>query len=201
MKASERLPAGLGAALGGVALAALLLGAALAGQERAGAVLAAGQAGLSQLRRERAELEALEGRRPAYAAFLARGLVGEERRLRWVDALREAATTLDIPRLAYRLEVSGPLAAAGAGSGARETRMLLELELRHEAQLLDLFEALETAAGGLHSVADCSISRTAATAAATTRPVAPALGARCTLLWWTIPPVAKRVDPPGAGGA
>ena len=46
----------------------------------------------------------IEAQYPAFKALYARGIIGQERRLSWVEALREAGTELRIPALDYRIE-------------------------------------------------------------------------------------------------
>jgi len=95
------------------------------------------------------------------------GFVGQERRLDWIETIRAAATSLDLPNVAYslepQLEVIRPVASASPNADIQIylTRLDLELGLVHELDLLRFFERLEQEAPGLMQVDQCSLIRQA----------------------------------------
>ncbi len=93
------------------------------------------------------------------------GFVGQERRLDWIETIRAAATSLELPHVAYSLEpqlqVIRPVASASPNADIQIylTRLDLELGLVHELDLLRFFERLEKEAPGLMQVDQCSLIR------------------------------------------
>ncbi|KQQ40315.1 hypothetical protein ASF61_05960 [Duganella sp. Leaf126] len=138
-----------------------------------------------------------------YLELRQRGLIGEERRLEWVDAIRQVQDELQLPPLSYQIEPQQAVrleAALDLGDyQLRGSRMRLHMELLHE---MDLFEFL----GGLHArgffaAQDCSLKRLAAAAGGQRDQAGGAaaaggnLGVDCTLNWITMVPAARPAQP------
>lgn len=93
------------------------------------------------------------------------GFVGHERRLDWIESIRAAATSLDLPNVTYalepQLEVIRPVASASPNAEIQIflTQLELELGLVHELDLLRFFERLEQEAPGLMQVDQCDLIR------------------------------------------
>jgi hypothetical protein len=145
-----------------------------------------------------------------YVELRQRGLIGEERRLEWVDAIRQVQEDLQLPPLSYEIDPQQPVrleAALDLGEyQLRGSRMRLHMELLHEMDLFDFFAGLH--ARGFFAAQDCTLKRLAtanggqpgapgipgeAGASGPNGPGAPTLGADCTLNWITMAPA-------GAGG-
>lgn len=103
-----------------------------------------------------------------YVELVQRGLIGEERRLDWVDAIRQSQEAQQLPPLAYEMDPRQPVrleAALDLGAyQLRGSRMRLHMELLHEMQLFDFFADLHER--GFFAVQDCTIKRLAAANAA-----------------------------------
>jgi hypothetical protein len=131
-----------------------------------------------------------------------RGLVGDERRLEWLDAIRQTQDQLKLPPLSYEIEpqqvvqLEAPLDLGEFQ--LRGSRMRLHMELLHEVDLFNFFQNLRE--HSYFAVQDCSIKRLGVVAGT---PGASTLGADCTLNWITLntvpkaPPIAAAMPPGG----
>lgn len=128
-----------------------------------------------------------------------RGLVGDERRLEWLDAIRQTQDQLKLPPLSYEIEprqvvqLDAPLDLGDFQ--LHGSRMRLHMELLHELDLFNFFQSLRER--GYFAVQDCAIRRLGVAAQT---PGASTLGADCTLDWITLDqaPPAVAVTPTGA---
>ena len=100
---------------------------------------------------------------PRFRGLQAAGVIGEERRLAWVERLREAAARVRLPSLRYRIErrtVYETGIAPGAGAYRPfSTVVRLEVGLLHEGDLERLFRELAVPGAGLHRMERCEIRR------------------------------------------
>lgn len=131
---------------------------------------------------------------PRYVELLARGLIGDEKRLEWVDAIRQAQEQHKLPPLSYEIEPQQTVRVESAlDLGDYElhgSRMRLHMDLLHEMDLFNFFDDLRQRS--FVAVQDCSIRRLGVAAGALG---APTLGADCTLNWITLGAAPKA--PPG----
>ena len=126
---------------------------------------------------------------PKFVALYHRGVLGDEHRLSWIEALRLAATTLALPKLDYKLDAqqlfTPPFALNSGPFAVNASNMHLSLELLHEGDLINLLDYLDRHAEGLYSVEQCTLTRNVVTA--TTAGVNAAnLRAECVLRWLTL---------------
>lgn len=125
-----------------------------------------------------------------FVALSQRGLVGEERRLDWLDAIRQTQEELKLPPLSYEIEpqqtvqLEAPLDLGELQ--LRGSRMRLHMELLHELDLFNFFQSLRERS--YFAVQDCSIKRLGVVAGT---PGASSLGADCTLNWITLDAASK----------
>jgi hypothetical protein len=124
-----------------------------------------------------------------YAELAQRGVLGEEQRLAWVDALRSANAETELYGIDYEVGVRQPYAyptEAGAdGLSAQQSVMKLKFGLLYEQDLLDFFSALARQQVGTFAVNQCVLKRLLDENA---RPAnTPTLRAECDLAWITIP--------------
>jgi len=147
----------------------------------------------ARLRLAHAETEKEEIRQyqPQFVELRRRGLVGPERRLDWVEAIRQIQEQRRLLPLTYEIEVQQPYrleTTLPTGDYALlGSRMALHMDLLHELDLLNFLADLRLT--GTFAVQDCVIRR-AAGAAPVARVLAPNLNADCTLNWLTLTPVA-----------
>ncbi|HMM74292.1 MAG TPA: hypothetical protein PJ986_01200 [Gammaproteobacteria bacterium] len=130
---------------------------------------------------------------PHFVDLYRRGVIGDEHRLSWVEALRGAAADLALPALSYDVEAQQPYQpdyplATGAFD-VRVSRMHLSAGLLHEGDLESLLEELARRAEGLYSVRACDLRRSAGEA----RPGA-RLVADCLLEWYTLELRGSHID-------
>ena len=121
----------------------------------------------------------------AYHALIARGFIGEENRLAWIEAVHLANQDARLYGLTYTLSprTAAPAALAG-GLPLKQTRMVLKMPLLVETDLPRFLDALRARAPGLFRVSSCRLARLSD---APPQPVnRPELDAECELLWFTV---------------
>ncbi|SDG54632.1 MULTISPECIES: hypothetical protein [unclassified Duganella] len=120
-----------------------------------------------------------------FVALRQLGLVGDERRLEWLDAIRQTQDELKLPPLSYEIEPQQAVqleAPLDLGTfELRGSRMRLHMELLHELDLFNFFQRLRERV--YFTVQDCSIKRLGVVAGT---PGASSVGADCTLNWITL---------------
>ena len=126
---------------------------------------------------------------PQFLELRRKGLIGDERRLNWVEAIRQIQEQRRLLPLNYEIEPQQPyrleIQMSTGDYQLRGSRMALHMDLLHELDLFNFLADLRQA--GSFTVQDCSIKR--ATSAGTT-PLSPNLSADCTLDWVTLVPQA-----------
>lgn len=119
------------------------------------------------------------------------GFAGEEQRINWLDALRNANTRAELFGVSYQIGIQHPYPNAAefdAGSIAlQESIMELDMRLMHEGDLLRFFDELRAQKVGLFDVKECALIRT--DRAENLRNSA-YLNAKCNLSWITARPNA-----------
>ena len=132
-----------------------------------------------------AEARMIEQHLDAYHALIARGFVGEENRLAWIEAAQFANRDARLYGLTYTLSPRSiaPAALAG-GLPLKQTRMVVKMPLLVETDLPRYLDALRARATGLFRVDHCRLTRSSSAAP---QPVnRPELDAECELLWYTV---------------
>jgi hypothetical protein len=150
-----------------------------------------------------AETEKLEiaAYQPQYAALRERGLIGEENRLDWADAMRQIQEQRKLMPVSYEFAPQQPVRLDTAmdlgGYQMRGSRMSMHMDLLHEGDLFVFLADLRQRS--FYTVQECSIRRAASGPPA---PLAPTLSADCTLNWLTLAPTPAPASPalasPGA---
>ncbi|MEV4781019.1 hypothetical protein [Burkholderia sp. LMU1-1-1.1] len=128
-----------------------------------------------------------------YIELRERGLIGEEKRLEWVDAIRQTQEQRKLLPLSYEIDPQQPVrleSALDLGEYQLQgSRMRLHMELLHEMDLFDFLGDLRERS--FFAVQDCSIKRLGVVAGAAGAAAGPTLGADCTLNWITMAPAPK----------
>jgi hypothetical protein len=116
------------------------------------------------------------------------GIVGEEQRIGWIDALRTANREADLYGVEYDV---GPQQAytfaneVNAGTlSVNQSLMKLRLGLLHEADLFRFFQALSAQKAGSFAVNQCSLQRLPVDLSVPVNQ--PTLKAECDVAWITI---------------
>lgn len=125
---------------------------------------------------------------PAFRSLQAAGVIGEERRLEWIEALRASAARVALPSLRYRIEPRTTYEAGidleVGGYGAFSTVMRLDVGLLHEGDLVRLIRDLADGDAGLVRIERCDVRR--AGPDFVMRSNASNLTATCDLRWITL---------------
>ena len=138
-----------------------------------------------QLDRSRQQQQLIATHLADYQAVVARGFVGAEDRLAWIEAVQLANRDAGLYGLTYRLlpRTASPSALA-QGLPLGQTSMTLKLPLLVETDLTRFLDALKARAPGMVHVQGCRLSR--ADNAPFEAANRPHLQAECDLLWFTV---------------
>jgi hypothetical protein len=116
------------------------------------------------------------------------GIVGEEQRIGWIDALRTANREADLYGVEYDVgPQQGYSFANEVNAGAlsiNQSLMKLRLGLLHEADLFRFFQALAVQKAGSFAVNQCSVQRLPVDLSVPVNQ--PTLKAECEVAWITI---------------
>jgi len=109
------------------------------------------------------DLELIERYRNLYNEYKASGLIGEERRLSWVESLQSANQVLRLPTLTYNLQpqqnFKRPDLKIKRDVVVKSSPMELSIGMLHEEDLFALLEVLRQSIRSLFTVDSCSMSR------------------------------------------
>jgi hypothetical protein len=160
--------------------------------EKAEAQMKAQQAALQEARtryqRSGDEKDTIVRYLDGYEILQHEGVVGEERRINWIDGLRVANIESGLFGVDYQIGVqqaySGSSSSAPGSIEMRQSEMKIRLPLLHEGDLLRFLEILDRQRAGLFTVNKCTIDRTNQTSAAPR--YQPNLMAECELIWITL---------------
>ena len=121
----------------------------------------------------------------AYHALIARGFVGEENRLAWIEAVQLANQDARLYGLTYTLSPRAAAPASLAGDlPLNQTHMLVNMPVLVETDLPRFIDALRARAPGVFRVSECRLSRI--TDAPPQTGNRPALDADGELRWFTV---------------
>lgn len=146
---------------------------------------AARNAAQQALDRSRDQQRLIETHLGEYQALAARGFVGAEDRLAWIEAVQLANRSVGLSGLEYRLSPRAP-ADPGLAQGLPlgQTTMALSMPLLVETDLSRFLDALRARAPGIYRVQSCRLSRPGREAFEAFN--LPRLKAECELRWYTI---------------
>ena len=134
---------------------------------------------------------------PLYRDLESKGIIGQERRLDWIDTLRQASQRVELPVLRYVIDsqsIYQPEFIPPAGTfQIFSSHMQLDLGLLHEEDLDTLFADLDANATGLYTVSSCDLRRNYDQREFIKRANVTNVKAECGLRWLTIkqPPTAS----------
>lgn len=137
---------------------------------------------LQRAEREEAEIRETIGR---FRALEARGVVGPEQRLEWIERLRTARERLQLPALDYELRPrraleGGPAPAPATGYRLATSTMRLRAELVQEEDLLRLLDDLRAEPSAIVRPMWCRVARSETGGRG--------LAAECEVDWITVEP-------------
>ena len=135
------------------------------------------------------DIDLLEQYRSLYTDYKNSGLVGEERRLSWIESLESTNNVLRLPTLTYSLHPQEKFERPGfkllRGVEVNSSPMDLTMGLLHEEDLFALLEGLRLSIRNLFTVDSCSIDRQIGIERSLDTRRAN-LVSKCTLRWVTI---------------
>ena len=124
-----------------------------------------------------------------YQELRARGLVGPERRINWLEALRASNRQAQLFGAEYQIGTQQPYPFAqelnAPKLGMAQSVMKLNLRLAHEGELMRFLRSLESQNVGIFDINQCALERAGN---ASPERVQPNLTAECELAWITINP-------------
>ena len=191
----RRIRLALAAAILMAAAGALLVYAAFEFNQAAGkskaAALAARADRQGKLARARDEEQEMKQKIARYHQLAARGVIGEEHRLDWVERIRAIRQARKLYDIQYEIAPQQPLDAAvapgaSAGHDFLASAMQMRMRLLHEEDLLNFLADLRAAGLAYIRVRRCGVERLPKGAAADTEGVPPQLEADCAIDWITI---------------
>ncbi len=117
-----------------------------------------------------------------YQALAARGIIGEEQRLDWIDTITAIKNERRLFNIAYSIEPQKDLdypgfAAGGTGVKFVVSRAKIDIELLHEEDLLNFIDDLTKRGRSYLSARSCNVHRAERGSGGTT--LAPRLQAAC----------------------
>ena len=140
----------------------------------------------NELNNARWDYENLFKYQDEYEASISRDLIGNEPRLDWVESLERLRQQNLVSDMHYNIGPQKPYTAQmpiDSGSfDIKYSEMKLQLDLLHEGQLIDFFDALRTQIKGWYQLEECNIVRSAGDS----KNVAIQLHADCSGGWVTL---------------
>lgn len=135
------------------------------------------------------EKEVITAYLPQYQTLINRGFVGEERRIEWVESLREQHKNHKLFGIKYSIKqqekYTPAFASSLGGFTLNRSVMQFELDMLHEGDLLQLTESLSKANVAELILRDCEITRLNESSALSSQLIAN-LHAQCELDWLTL---------------
>jgi hypothetical protein len=141
-----------------------------------------------KLERIKNEQEDLQGYYHQYQNLVEQNIIGEEKRLDWIESIEKIRNRLNIFSVRYKLDPQETLDMVGtdlpsSSFDLRRSNMTLGLSLLHEGQLLNFIDALSEEAKGMYLLDSCVLTRNDLIRKLK---FTPNLEAECTLGWITL---------------
>ena len=135
------------------------------------------------------DIDLLDQYKSLYSGYKSSGLVGEERRLSWIESLEATNEVLKLPTLTYNLrpqeKFERPGFAVSGDINVNSSPMELTMGLLHEEDIFAVFEGLRLSIKSLFTVDSCSLSRNISIGN-TWNTKETNLLSKCTIRWVTI---------------
>jgi hypothetical protein len=140
-----------------------------------------------KLKQVRAEENEIREKSALYSNLRARGIIGEEQRLDWVELIKGIKETRKLIDVQYEFSPQQTLErAAMPGFSFRSSAMKLQMKLLHEGDLLNFINDVRRQAKAYVRVRSCTVTRTTRTGSSAGETAL--LNADCQLDWITILP-------------
>lgn len=123
----------------------------------------------------------------AYQSLIDHGVIGEDRRLDWIEAIEKVRAKEHVFRVRYAIAPQKPYNPAPvpmpANFDVKVSAVTLQLDLLHEEQLFSFLDDLRAQGKGLYLVEKCAVEHGGGTLELR---YAPQLKAECALNWLTL---------------
>ncbi len=140
-----------------------------------------------KLERTKSEKEDLQGYYHQYQNLVEQNVIGQERRLDWIEAIEKIRNKLNIFSVKYKLEPQETLnfetVTTNNSFDLHRSNMTLDFSLLHEGQLLNFLDTLSKEAKGMYLLESCTLTRNDFVRQLR---FIPNLQAKCTLGWITL---------------
>lgn len=155
-----------------------------AGKSAAVAQLADAVARLEQVQKDKQDFQTYAEQ---YQALIDQGVIGEDRRLDWIEAIEKVRAEERVFRVKYAMAPQKAFNPAPVPAPSnfemKVSAVTLQLDLLHEGQLLDFLDELRAQSKGFYLLDKCAIARSGG---ALELRYAPQLKAECALNWLTM---------------
>ncbi|MBK9020577.1 MAG: hypothetical protein IPL72_11430 [Sulfuritalea sp.] len=145
----------------------------------------------TKLARARDEQAELRDKIDRYQALQARGYIGPEKRLDWIEAIARIKVARRIFSLDYEFTPQRPVESAilpggGTAGGLQfmSSQMRMQAQMLHEAELVSLIEEIRNSVQALIQIRSCNMQRLPPSS--TDRSNSAQIKAECTLEWITL---------------
>lgn len=109
------------------------------------------------------DIDLLDQYRALYVDYKSTGLVGDERRLSWIESLERTNSRIKLPKMTYRLMPQQDFQRPGLKLDRSVTLtsapMVLNMDLLHEEDIFSVFEGLRLSIKNLFTVDSCKLIR------------------------------------------
>ena len=140
-----------------------------------------------KLERTKSEKEDLQGYYHQYQNLVEQNVIGQERRLDWIEVIEKIRNKLNIFSVKYKLEPQETLnfetVTTSNSFDLHRSNMTLDFSLLHEGQLLNFLDTLSKEAKGMYLLESCTLTRNDFVRQLR---FIPNLQAKCTLGWITL---------------
>ena len=135
------------------------------------------------------DIALLDQYRNLYSGYKSSGMVGEERRLSWIESLDTTNQVLKLPKLSYNLLPQEKFIRPGLKISSdvkmNSSPMELTMGLLHEEDLMAVLEGLRLSIKNLFTVESCSLTRSGRISN-TVNTQDTNISSKCTIRWVTI---------------
>jgi len=125
---------------------------------------------------------------PQFVKLYEKGVIGKERRLDWIEILRDAGNEIKVHTLNFKIDSQNiyvPEYAINLGHfKLYSSKMSLDMQLLHEGDLFNFFQYLDEGANGIYGVSSCNF--TGKSVEISDDPTVANIEAKCDLDWYTI---------------
>jgi len=109
------------------------------------------------------DIDLLEQYRALYVDYKSTGLVGNERRLSWIESLERTNSRVKLPKMTYRLmpqqKFQRPGLKLDKSVVLTSAPMALNMDLLHEEDIFSVFEGLRLSIKNIFTVDSCKLTR------------------------------------------